>query len=179
MGKLLKFAISAESHRRRRAFFWFLSQNRQSRGSYEHVATSRRTPRAMERNFSASLPIIVSGIDRTPQFLLTGSRSAAKSVCGRENIDDYHDGRMGLDAKLSSTQDITVKILSDRPASYQHPVKRWRRRRPDNFDGQLNPRIARVINIHWLASYASLEPSRREIVLKCRVYRSSCLKTYN
>ena len=43
------------------------------------------------RNFSASLPIIVSSIDRTPQFLPTGSRPAAKSVCGRENIDVYRD----------------------------------------------------------------------------------------
>lgn len=69
-------------------------------------------PGAMERNFSALLPIIVSGIDRTPQFLLTGSRSATKSVCGRENIDDYRDAdghRRCPGAKLSPTQDITVR----------------------------------------------------------------------
>lgn len=77
------------------------------------VSRRHGVPGAMERNFSALLPIIVSGIDRTPQFLLTGSRSATKSVCGRENIDDYRhvDGhRRCPDAKLSSTQDITVRI---------------------------------------------------------------------
>lgn len=85
-----------------------------SPGSYEYVESRRHgVPGATKRNFSASLPIIVSGIDRTPQFLLTGSRSAAKSVCGRENIDDYRDAdghRRCPDAKLSPTQDVTVRI---------------------------------------------------------------------
>ncbi|KAG7187814.1 hypothetical protein KM043_016851 [Ampulex compressa] len=68
-------------------------------------------PVATERNFSASLPIIVSSIGRTPQFLHTGSRPATKSVCGRENVDDYRDAdglRPNPGANLSPTLDLTM-----------------------------------------------------------------------
>jgi len=115
------FQHSFDPPRHRRVFFWFLSQNRQSWILREYVASRRHgVPGTTKRNFSASLPIIVSGIDRTPQFLLTGSRSVAKSVCGRENIDDYRDAdghRRCPDAKLSSTQDITVRIGPSLPSN--------------------------------------------------------------
>lgn len=74
---------------------------------------SRNTYRDLRRrNFSASLPIIVSSIDRTPQFLPTGSRPAAKSVCGRENIDVYRDADVGAPENLISPKDASNGALA-------------------------------------------------------------------
>lgn len=78
-------------------------ENRRSRNTYRDL---RR------RNFSASLPIIVSSIDRTPQFLPTGSRPAAKSVCGRENIDVYRDADVGAPENLISPKDASNGALA-------------------------------------------------------------------
>ena len=89
------------------------SKKREGRERERENRRSRNTYRDLRRrNFSASLPIIVSSIDRTPQFLPTGSRPAAKSVCGRENIDVYRDADVGAPENLISPKDASNGALA-------------------------------------------------------------------
>lgn len=112
------------------------------------------------RNFSASLPIIVSSIDRTPQFLPTGSRPAAKSVCGRENIDVYRDAdgrRRCPDANLIYRRcaPLTVRraVHRCRFFVFRHPVVLYaagkaHRRVLNSYDEY----HGRLISVSWFKS---------------------------